>query len=506
MSRVATAAALALLAGPAAIAFFSGGYFDQPRLIAAIAAWGLVALAAVLAPPPLPRGRPARLALAGLAALTALTGLSIAWAPLRGEALADLQRLLLYLGVLVAACALLRPVRIRPLVEPVLALGSLVVIGYGLSERLLPGAISFARSAAAGGRLQQPLTYWNAMGALAAMGAVLCVRIAGDTRRSPALRALAAAGTALLGLGLWLSFSRGALAAVAVGLLALALAAPTRAQLRAIALGLAAAAPVAAATVVLDGVRAYAGSLGSREAEGLVMLALLAGAMAAAGVAQLVLARRERAGTHATTPAALPRRAPLLAGLAVLVVLGAIVAGGIHERRSGGTPAVGATTKRLSSVDTNRYAYWRVALDTFAAHPLLGDGSRSFEVDWLQRRDIADPARDAHSLYIETAAELGLAGLAALALFLGAAGLAAVRAWRLDPGLAAGPIAAVCVWLFHAALDWDWEMPAVSLVAVVLIGALAAWSEAEPELSSPSVRQAEPSVPPERAAAGPAAG
>ena len=34
------------------------------------------------------------------------------------------------------------------------------------------------RSAA--GRLDQPLTYWNATGALAALGLVLCARVAGD--------------------------------------------------------------------------------------------------------------------------------------------------------------------------------------------------------------------------------------------------------------------------------------------------------------------------------------
>src|SRR5204862_494903 len=91
-SRIATAAALALLAGPAALAFFSGGYFDQPRLVAAIAAWVLVALVAVLAPQPLPRGWPARLALAGLVALTAVTGLAITWARLAAGAVGLLAR------------------------------------------------------------------------------------------------------------------------------------------------------------------------------------------------------------------------------------------------------------------------------------------------------------------------------------------------------------------------------------------------------------------------------
>src|SRR3954447_15448750 len=291
-TRVALAAALALLAGPAVIAFFSGGYFDKPRLIGAIAAWALDGVAALVSPQPLPRSRPARLALAGLAALALDTGLSIAWAPLKVAALDDLQRLVLYLGAFSAAMMLLRPRAIRPLVEPVLALGAVAVIGYGLSERLLPGLLSFDRSAAAGGRLQQPLTYWNAVGALAAIGAVLCVRLAGDARRPAALRAAAAAASVPLALGLWLSFSRGALAAVALGLLALVLAAPTRAQLRAIAICAAAALPAIVATAALDGVRVYAGSLGSREGQGALMLGLLALSMAGAAFAQMRAAAR----------------------------------------------------------------------------------------------------------------------------------------------------------------------------------------------------------------------
>ena len=64
-----------------------------------------------------------------------------------------------------------------------------MVIGYGLAGRLLPGLIELDRSRSAGGRLEQPITYWNAEGALAALGLVLCARLAGDRTRPPAVRA-----------------------------------------------------------------------------------------------------------------------------------------------------------------------------------------------------------------------------------------------------------------------------------------------------------------------------
>jgi hypothetical protein len=48
--------------------------------------------------------------------------------------------------------------------------------------------------------------------------------------------------------------------------------------------------------------------------------------------------------------------------------------------------------------------------------------------------------------------------------------------------IAAGCCAASTVWLLHASIDWDWELPAVTLPVVVMAGALIAASEA-PERS-----------------------
>ena len=127
---------------------------------------------------PFPASRAGRVALAGLAGLAVWSAVSLAWAPLVGPAVDSVQRLLLYTGALLAAVALLRQPLAARAAEPVLALGALVVIGYGLSGRLLPGVIDLIsdRSYGAGGRLEQPITYWNAEGLLAAMGLLLCVR------------------------------------------------------------------------------------------------------------------------------------------------------------------------------------------------------------------------------------------------------------------------------------------------------------------------------------------
>ena len=66
----------------------------------------------------------------------------------------------------------------------------MIAIGYGLAGRLLPGVVDQEASRQALGRLDQPLTYWNAVGAVAALGLVLCARLAcgrAQTRRGAEL-------------------------------------------------------------------------------------------------------------------------------------------------------------------------------------------------------------------------------------------------------------------------------------------------------------------------------
>src|SRR4051812_18217597 len=228
----------AAAAGPAVLAFFGGAYFDQPRQVALVAVWVLVAYAAVCCPLPRPPGAPLLVALGALALLCGWVALRLGHTPLRGLARDDLERDLLYLGALIVAAVAWRARAAAAVAEPMLAAAALVVVGYGLSGRLLPGIVDQVRTAAADGRLDQPLGYWNATGALAAVGFVLCVRIAGDRGRGAALRSGAAAAAVPLLVGVYLSFSRGAVAALAAGLIVLFVLAPSWPQLRAIAVGL----------------------------------------------------------------------------------------------------------------------------------------------------------------------------------------------------------------------------------------------------------------------------
>ena len=461
-----------LLAAPTVLAFFSGGYFAQPRLIAGIVVWALVLCVALAGPAPLPGTTPGRLALAGLVALTAWSALSLLWAPQAGPAMQNVQRLVLYAGALLLAVGTLREPRVRRAVEPALAAGAAIVIGYGLSGRLLPDLIELDSSRSADGRLEQPLTYWNAEGALAAIGLVLCARLAGDRGRPRAVRLTAAVVSPALAAGLYLTYSRGALAVAVLGLLVLAALAPSRAQLRAAAIVLVAGACVATCIELLPGVATVSG--GDRARDGAALLAVLI----AAGAASAFLVARTGA-----EPPEIPRwyaRLRPVAWTATAAVAAGLVVGGLAERPSERELSAGAGAGRLTSVSSNRYEYWRVALDAFRDDPVSGTGSGGFRVVWLQERPIRETVRDPHSLEFEVAAELGLLGLVALALMCGGVAVTARRALSSHGPMAAGSAAALVVWFLHASIDWDWQMPAVTLPALILAGLLIVQAEREP--------------------------
>jgi peptidoglycan/LPS O-acetylase OafA/YrhL len=459
----------ALLAGPAIVGFSSGGATDVSRLSATVAAFVILALAAAVVPgAPWPVTAAGRWVPAGLAGFAAWTLLARTWAPSHGRADDAFELAALYLATVAAASLLLRRRTAARLAEPALALGAVAVIGYGVAGRLVPGLLELAVSPRAGGRLDQPLTYWNAMGALAGLGVVLATRLAGDETRPSWMRAGGAAALPLLGAGLYLSFSRAAIAATIAGVLVLVVLMGSRAQMRAAVLAAVATGLGIAATAPFDGVRALAGSLGLRERHGAASLILLVAATLAIAGAHLLAEER-----CAQRPA-LPRgwRRAAAAALAVVAVLP--FAAALADRSDAGSETFGASTSRLAAAGSNRSAYWRVAIRSWADHPLAGEGAGSFSETWLRERDIDERVRNAHSIELETASELGLVGLALLALAIGAVGLAARRLQREDAALAAGPAAVLVAWLLHASVDWDWQVPAVTGVAAIVTGLVVA--------------------------------
>ncbi|HKP22206.1 MAG TPA: O-antigen ligase family protein, partial [Thermoleophilaceae bacterium] len=195
-----------------------------------------------------------------------------------------------------------------------------------------------------------------------------------------------------------------------------------------------------------------------------------------------------------TAPVASPRARAL--GAAGLVIALVLVTAAIEGSPQGSSPQAGAQTARLSSLDSMRYEYWRVALETFAGQPLAGTGSGGFRVEWMRERPVRDAAVDAHSLYLETLAELGLLGAAALLAFLAGLAMSARRAMLAERRAVVGLVALLVTYLVHAALDWDWEMPAVTLPALAAAAILVATGDrAVPGARADSVPEPRASLP-----------
>ena len=174
------------------------------------------------------------------------------------------------------------------------------------------------------------------------------------------------------------------------------------------------------------------------------------------------------AGLAAAVALGLRRRGRLIVGGAVLVVGAGLAVAILSSAGPGADSWLG-----------RRPGYWRAALNEYRAHPALGNGAGAFGRYWLQHPS-ADPevqgTRDAHSLYIETLAELGPFGLALLLIALGAPLAALPRARSPAVPAAAG---AYVAYLVHAGVDWDWEMPAVTLAALLCGAAVLAASRPE---------------------------
>lgn len=128
-----------------------------------------------------------------------------------------------------------------------------------------------------------------------------------------------------------------------------------------------------------------------------------------------------------------------------------------------------------------RLNFWRVGLEIFRAHPLVGTGPGTYaRVSAAYQRDIRYFAKDAHSLYVQMASELGLIGLAVLGWLLIALVVLARRVLAAGRGTAEYPLVAgvalgVAAFFAHSALDMDWQYPVNGAMAFALMGVLAGW-------------------------------
>ena len=162
------------------LALFDGGFAPEAIGIACVAVW--VALAALLASGRIGFGN-ATGALAwtagSFAGFAALTAVSTGWASDDAAAFQELNRWLLYLGVVVLVALASRRGSFRAWLAGI-AIGGVAIALVALGSRLLGfgGDAELAlQLPLAAERLSYPLGYWNGLGYLMAMIATLAVLV-----------------------------------------------------------------------------------------------------------------------------------------------------------------------------------------------------------------------------------------------------------------------------------------------------------------------------------------
>jgi O-antigen ligase len=420
--------------------------------------------------------------LAALAGLTAWTALSALWAPSAGAAVEGAQLDLLYLAA-AAAFLVVAPRSVQTTAIGVLS-ASAVVAAWALVPRLFPDRVGSYDPTAGGYLLAGPIGYSNALGLLMALAAILGLGLVA-TDESRALRVAAGVSLVLLLPTLYFTFGRGAAGALVLGLAVAAALDPRRLRFS-VALVTTLPLPLigvwlasrSAALTTVGFPRSAAAHDGHRLAVELCFLALLqAGAVAS-------LTRR-------SAPSERLRRAYLgllAAGAVALLVLALVHIGNPATFVSRATDSFksdsAATGGHLESrfvrlTSDNRTAYWRIAWHEVRDHPLLGGGANEFRRYWLRYRPVPFGTLNAHNLYLETLADLGPIGLALLLAALCVPLVAAIRA-RARP-LVAAVAGAYAAFLGAAALDWDWQLPAVTLAALACGTALVAAARPDDE-------------------------
>jgi hypothetical protein len=442
-----------------------------------------------------------KVALACLAGYTVLSFFSILWADVPGDAWEGADRTLLYL--LVFALFALWPQRGG---SAILLLGVWTLAMIGLAAFVALHVDADAHSAARlasllpGGRLLYPSGYANANAAQWLMAFWPALLLARSERLFWGLRGVLAGGSVLLAELALLSQSRGSLYATPVMIVLVFALLPGRVRTFAVLVPVALGIGLAAPAVLRVGERLEHGHSATSALHG-ATIGMFAAAVAVGLVVALGAAIESRRPFSSMTARKLNRGIAAIAVIALVAVLagGIAVAGNPVTRIrhgwdtfKGGYAADATSGNRLvSGLGSNRYDFYRVALDEFVAHPVIGIGVDNFQQQYLRHGRSEETPHYPHSVELRTLTETGLVGALLALAGLGAALVAGARAVkRSDPlgrAVAAAALGGFAYWAVHGSFDWFWEFAGLGAPAFALLGIACALAPREPEAEPAAV-------------------
>lgn len=370
---------------------------------------------------------------------------------------------------------------------PQVAVAGLVAVGvlialYALAGKVVP-ALGFDH-AAEFPRLRAPIGYANGLGLLLVLPIGAYLWGASDRRFPVALRVAALCALVLALVAAGLTLSRGALlAGAAIALIAIAGSRDPGTRTLLAALAVLAAIPPLAFGYSADSLNTAFTPLGERTGDGAILGLILV--MSIAGTAILASAAWRVAHVPRFQPPRPGRRA--VAAVAAMAILGtavtAILEPDVPLQRVGPTeasvagPPTGAE-RLVAGDDSNRLDWWGEAVRGWTERPLAGWGAGSFLVVHRLYRDAVVGVRQPHSLPLQFLVETGLIGLAlataALGLLLVAATRRTLAARDAERSARLALLAAAVGWTAHGFVDWGWDLPGVTLPALLALAVAAA--------------------------------
>jgi len=461
----------ALVSATWALAWLTSGSFDAADWLGYAVGCALVLASVLLSGAAMLPGRWALSAAGLLLAFAVWTAISLRWSPLPTFARDE--------GLLVAFYAVAFLIPIVALRHDWERLGAAALIAGGLGSLAIAGALElhFAdhpENLYWGGRMAFPVSYPNALAGMLLVGFWPSAMLAAERRLPVVVRAVLLGGAAAMLADFLLAQSKGGAIGLAVSGIVFFAVCPFR--LRALLpVGIAAAVVATQAESLTEPYRASSDELASAIQHGGAVAAVVAALAAAVGLVYAVLDQ------HVEVSEAARRAAAVLAVVGVLGGVGGGIAAfftvvdhpgnflhdqwrsfkHLPEKRQGST--------HFFSLGSNRYDFWRVALDEFEHHPVAGIGARGFANAYLVEGRSAETPQRAHSLEMDVLSETGIVGIV---LLLGAGALlfVAVWPWARRSVVGAGILGGGAYFAVHTGVDWVWTIPEVGLSAFALLG------------------------------------
>ncbi len=427
--------------------------------------------------------RTVKIALGCLAAYTAFSFASILWAGVPGDAWEGANRTLLYLLVFALFALWRQNGRSAALLLGVWTLGMIGLAAFVVLHVNAATSVGL-QSLLPGGRMTYPTGYANASAAQWLMAFWPALLLARSERLPWALRGVLAGGAVMLAEVALLSQSRGSIYATALMLVLVFVLLPGRVRTFVVLVPLAAGIGAAAPAILRVG-----DHLRSGEVTTTTVHTAIATAIAAAIAVGLIVALGAAIETRRTFSETSHARIRSAVGAIAIAMLVAVVAGGLvaagdpvarirHGWDTFKSPrgyAANASGNRLTSgLGSQRYDFYRVALDEFAAHPLAGIGADNFQQQYLVHGRSEETPHYPHSVELRTFAQTGVTGALLALIGLAAALVAAARGLRggdpLGRAVVAAALGGFAYWSVHGSIDWFWEFAGLGAPAFALLG------------------------------------